>query len=93
MHPGVQLVFAPDGSKLFVKRGMAWERLDYKTIQDRTIWSDCIDLTTSPIGSCGSVRTCCMEERPGDYGHTDREGVKRDSKQVEAIARAAGIVD
>jgi hypothetical protein len=90
MHPGVQLIFSPDGSKLFVKRGMTWRGLDYKTIQDRTIWSDCIDVATGQ--SCGGVRTCCMEERPGD-SHTDREGVMRDSKKVEAMARAAGIVD
>jgi hypothetical protein len=92
MHPGVQLVFAPDGSKLFVKRGMDLKGMDYKTIQSRTIWSDCIDLTTSPIQSCGSVRTCCMEWRSGD-SHADREGVMRDSKKVEAIARAADITD
>jgi hypothetical protein len=33
-----------------------------------------------------------MEERPGDI-HTDREGVAKDSKEVEAIARAAGILN
>jgi hypothetical protein len=90
LHPGVHLVFSPDGSKLFVKRGTALDKRGTAPLLGEPIWSDCIEVATGQ--SCGSVRTCCMEERPGD-GHTDREGVRRDSKKLEAIARAAGIAD
>jgi hypothetical protein len=84
--------FGEDGSKLFVKRGMAWRGLDYKAIQERTIWSDCIDLTTFPIRSCGRVRACCMGQAV-DWGIADSESIKEDSKKVEAMARVAGIAD
>jgi hypothetical protein len=81
-HSGVQLVFAPDGSKLFVKRG---------TALNAAIWSDCLDLGGEPVESCGSIPACCDSE-PDRYV-TSQTGIKEHSRRVEAIARAAGISD
>jgi len=78
-HVAVQLVPTPDGSKLFVKRG--------------AIWSDCLNLASEPVKHCGSVRDCCMSNEPEWPGVTDHEGVVRDSRKVETIARAAGVAD
>jgi hypothetical protein len=78
-HALVQLIPTPDGSKLFVKRG--------------AIWSDCLNLASEPVKHCGSVRDCCMSNEPEWSGVTDHEGVMRDSRKVEAIARAAGVAD
>src|SRR5262245_58732368 len=46
MHPGVQLVFSPDGSKLFVKRGTAMDQRGTAPLLGHPIWSDCIVVAT-----------------------------------------------
>jgi hypothetical protein len=81
-HLGVHLVLSPDGQKLFVKRGMK---------RNETIWSDCLDLASEPIRSCGRVPDCCTT--PPDRWTTDRYQMKQHSQKVEAVARAAGIVE